>query len=171
MKPKRLSKATIGLGAYIVVSAAFMLQARNWLFKTFGDFVVLTSFKAFFLLLVIITIAYALKIRLSIFKICAISFIFVLGYLLIMWQQHFSEKTHVLTYGLLGCLAAKDLIDTERTPQFKYTALAVIFISFISALDEIFQGILPYRYAELKDFITNIISGSMGMALFSFLPK
>jgi len=83
-----------------------------------------------------------------------------------MWQQFFSEKTHVLTYGLLGYLATNDLVDTRRKPQFKYIAETVIFVSLVSALDEIFQGILPYRFAELKDFITNIISGVFGIGLF-----
>ncbi len=162
---KRLSKITIGFGAYIVVSAAFMLQVRDWLFKVFGDFAVVTCFKSLFILLAILTIVYAFKIRLSIFRLCATASIFVMGYLFSMWQPYFSEKTHVLTYGLLGYLAANDLIDTKRNLQFKYIAGAIIFVSFISASDEIFQGFLPYRVCEMRDFITNIISGVMGITL------
>jgi len=162
---KRLSKITIGFGAYIVISAAFMLQVRNWLFKVFGDFVVVASFRLGFILIFILTLIYAFRIRINLFKICAIVSIFVLGYLFSIWQEYFSEKTHVLTYGLLGYLAANDLIDTKSRLRFKYIAETVIFVSLVSALDEIFQGILPYRFAELKDFITNIISGTMGIAL------
>jgi len=157
---KRLSKITIGLGAYIVVSAAFMLQVRNWLFKVFGDFVVVTSFRLCFILIFLLILKHAFRIRLGLFKILTIASIFVLGYLFSMWQQFFSEKTHILTYGLLGYLATNDLIDTRNNRQFKYIAETVIFVSLVSALDEIFQGILPYRFAELKDFITNIISGT-----------
>ena len=170
-KPKRLSKITIGLGAYIVISAAFMLQVRNWLFKVFGDLVVVTSFKLGFILIFILTLIYAFRIRINLFKICVIVSIFVLGYLFSMWQPYFSEKTHVLTYGLLGYLAANDLIDTKRNLQFKYIAGAIIFVSFISASDEIFQGFLPYRVCEMRDFITNIISGVMGITLLFALRK
>jgi len=163
---KKLSKITIGLGAYIVISAAFMLQVRNWLFKVFGDFVVVTSFRLGFISIFILTLIYAFRIRINLFKICAIVSIFVLGYLFSMWQQYFSEKTHVLTYGLLGYLATNDLVDTKSRLRFKYIALSIIFVSFISAADEIFQAFLPYRFCELKDFITNIISGALGTALF-----
>jgi VanZ family protein len=162
---KRLSKITIGLGAYIVISAAFMLQVRDWLFKVFGDLVIVTSFRLCFILIFLLMLIYAFRIRLGLFKICAIASIFVLGYLFSMWQQFFSEKTHVLTYGLLGYLASKDLVDTRSNSQLKNITLVAIYVSFISALDEIFQGILPYRFAEFKDFITNIISGVMGIAL------
>ena len=168
---KKLSKITIGFGAYIVISAAFMLQVRNWLFKVFGDLVVVTSFRLCFILIFLFTLIYAFRIRLGLFKICAIVSIFVLGYLFAMWQPFFSEKTHVLTYGLLGYLATNDLADARSNPQFKYIAEAVIFVSLVSALDEIFQGILPYRFAELKDFITNIISGVMGITLLFALQK
>lgn len=168
---KKLSKITIGFGAYIVISAAFMLQVRNWLFKVFGDFAVVTCFKSLFILLTTLTIVYAFKIRLSIFRLCATASIFVLGYLFSMWQPYFSEKTHVLTYGLLGYLAANDLIDAKRSLQFKYIAGAIIFVSFISASDEIFQRFLPYRFGEIRDFITNIISGALGITLFSASRK
>lgn len=168
---KRLSKITIGLGAYIVISAAFMLQVRDWLFKVFGDLVVVTSFRLCFIFIFLFTLIYAFGIRLDLFKICATSSIFILGYLFSMWQPYFSEKTHVLTYGLLGYLAANDLIDNKSELQFKYIIGAIILVSLVSALDEIFQGILPYRFAELKDFITNIISGVMGIALLFALRK
>ena len=171
MRLKRLSKITIGLGAYIVISAAFMLQVNNWLFKVFGDLVVVTSFRLCFILIFLLTLIYAFRIRLGLFKIRAIVSIFVLGYLFSMWQPYFSEKTHVLTYGLLGYLAANDLIDTKRNLQFKYIAGAIIFVSFISASDEIFQGFLPYRVCEMRDFITNIISGTLGTALLFALRK
>lgn len=168
---ERLSKITIGFGAYIVISAAFMLQARNWLFKVFGDLVVVTSFRLCFILIFLFTLIYASRICLGLFKVCATASIFILGYFFAMCQPFFSEKTHVLTYGLLGYLATKDLADPRSNPQFKYIAQAVIFVSLVSALDEIFQGILPYRYAELKDFITNIMSGVLGIALLFVLQN
>ncbi|MDI6605762.1 MAG: VanZ family protein [Candidatus Omnitrophota bacterium] len=165
-KSKRLSKVTVALGVYIVISAAFMLQVRNFLFKALGDSVVVTGFKIFFILISILIIASALRRRLNLFKICVISAVFILGYLFALWQPFFSEKTHVLTYGLLGYLAAGDLAGSKRSWQFKNLILALLFVSLISALDEIFQGILSYRFCEARDFLTNIISGALGMNLF-----
>ena len=96
----KLSKVTLGLGAYILISASFMLQVRNLLFATLGDFAVITSFRLFFISIFIFTVLFAFKIRLNLFKVGAIFCLFVLGYLLSMWQPYFSEKTHVFTYGL-----------------------------------------------------------------------
>lgn len=168
---KKLSKTTLILGAYIVVSASFMLQVRNWLFRVLGDFVMLNCLRASFTLIFILTIIYAAKIHLSLFRFCLISFIFILGYLFSRWQPYFSEKTHVLTYGLLGYLAVRDLTDTKTKLRFENIALAVLFVSLISALDETFQCILPYRVAEARDFITNIISAILGISLFSTLKS
>ena len=168
-KSGRLSKITIGLGAYIVVSAAFMLQVRNFLFKAFGGFIVVTAFKLIFVSIFILTIAYVFRKGLNLQKICAISAVFSLGYLFAMWQPFFSEKTHVLTYGLLGYLTANDLLDGGRSRRLKNLVSALLFVSLISALDEIFQGILPYRFCEVRDFLTNIISGILGISLFFVL--
>jgi len=161
----RLSKATIGFGAYIVISAAFMLQVRNWLFGVFGAFLVVNCFRSFFILVAVSTTLSAYRRRLGLFKVCAAFSIFVLAYLFAMWQPYFTEKTHVLTYGLLGYLAAGDLVSARRKRQLKNIILAAAFVSLTSALDEIFQRILPYRVGEVRDFITNIISGSFGIGL------
>lgn len=142
-----------------------MLQVRNFLFKVFGDFIVVTAFKLIFISIFILTIVYVFRKGLNLHKICAISAVFSLGYLFAMRQPFFSEKAHVLTYGLLGYLAANDLIDSKRSLRLKDLVLAALFVSLISALDEIFQGVLPYRFCEARDFITNIISGALGITL------
>jgi VanZ family protein len=162
---QKLSKSTIGFGAYVVVSAAFMLQLRNWLIRAFGDPAVMACFRLFFILIFILVVLFVSRRYLSLFKTCVVSVVFILGYLLAMWQPYFSEKTHVLTYGLLGCLAAKDLIDPKRIFKYKNIMITVCFVALISALDEIFQGFLPYRFCDTRDFITNIISGALGISL------
>lgn len=142
-----------------------MLQVRNWLFSVLGSSVVVNCFRLSFVLIFVSTIIYALKVHLGIFKVLITFFIFVLGCLLAMWQPYFAEKTHVLTYGLLGYLSAKDLTQSKRTPALKSIILALSFVSLISASDEIFQRFLPYRVGEIRDFMTNVISGSLGIAL------
>jgi VanZ family protein len=162
---KRLSKVTIGFAAYIVVSAAFMLQVRNWLMSAFADPLVMASFKVFFALIFVLMLVFVSRKRLSLIRVCVVCIVFILGYLFAMWQPYFAEKTHVLTYGLLGYLAAKDLVDPQRILEYKNIALAVCFVALISALDEIFQGFLPYRVCDTRDFITNIISAALGISL------
>ncbi|MBN1912833.1 MAG: VanZ family protein [Candidatus Omnitrophica bacterium] len=170
-KNQGLSALTVGLGLYIIISAAFMLAVRNWLFKVFGDFWVNFSFKASFVFLTSGVMTYAFRIRLGIFRGCLALCIFVLAFLFSMWQPYFSEKTHVLNYGLLGYLSAKDLVTRKTNPALKSVSLSLLFISLISASDEIFQGFLPYRVAELRDFITNIISGFFGASLLFAMNK
>jgi hypothetical protein len=171
MEFKRLSRITVAVAIYIVISAAFMLQVRNWLFKFFGDFIMVNSFRLFFILIGLLAIRYAVRVRLSLFKIYTTAILFILAYLFALQQPYFSERTHVLTYGLLGYLTANDLIGKIRNWRFKNVILSLSFVSLISGLDEIFQGILPYRVCELRDFITNIISATLGIVLLFLLGK
>ena len=170
-KSKGLSKITLGLGIYIVISAAFMRQVWDWLSSIFGDFLMMHAFVLCFILISVFTIIYAFKIHLGLFKICAVVLLFVLAYLFARWQPYFSEKTHVLTYGLLGFLATSDLFDSKKSLLSKEMGQALFFISVISALDELFQGLLPYRVGELRDYITNVIGGIFGMGLLLVLKK
>lgn len=167
----KLSKVTIGLGIYIVISAAFMLQFRNWLFRACGDFIVINCFRLCFISAGVFTLLYAFKMRLNLFRTIAIIALFILAYFFSMWQFYFSEKTHVLSYGLLGYCAVNDSIKTKRKIALRNVIFALSFVSLISALDEVFQGILPYRFAEMKDFVTNIISSALGISLFFVLKN
>lgn len=164
----RLSKLTIGLGIYIVLSAAFMLQVRTRLVAVFGQQVLTAGFKILFILVGII---FSLtKCRLNSWKFIITLVIFILAYLFAAGQPYFSEKTHVLTYGLLGYLTAGDLSQNTKN-NFRGIFLPLLFISFISGLDETFQYFLPYRVGEIRDFLTNIVSGSFGLAILLLKEK
>lgn len=175
---KYFSKLTIGLAAYIVISAAFMLQIRNFLVKTFGGEVVKLAFIFLFFLTVLLYILYLLRMKRSVSRIIYSIFIFALAYLLILRQPYFTEKIHVLEYGILGYLAFRDLsilrqgswltlIFVKRSKKnkkiFKNILLAIFFISLIGILDETFQGFLPYRVGEIRDVVTNVVSGLLGI--------
>ncbi len=167
----RLSKPTLGLAAFIVISAAFMLQIRSWLIKSLGEPFIFGCLALGFILAILVTLFYIIKIRLNPIRVYIVFFIFIFSWLFAMWQPYLSEKTHVLTYGLLGFLASRDLIAGGKARGLKDVILAVSFIAFISASDEIFQAFLPYRFGEIRDFITNIDSGLFGLALSSVLKK
>ncbi len=168
-KTGKLSGVTVGFGIYIVASAAFMLQVRNWLFKSLGNAVMLNSVKLCFALAFVLSAIYAFKTGVGLFRVCILSLVFILGYLFSAWQPYFSEQTHVLTYGLLGYMAAGDLIKGMKNATFKNTGQTVCFVSCISASDEIFQAFLPYRVGDIRDVITNVISATLGIVLLLLL--
>jgi VanZ family protein len=83
------------------------------------------------------------------------------------WQQpYFVEKMHVLEYGLLGWLAARDLRRNPRSNIVLTILFSILFVLLIGSLDEGFQRLLPYRVGEIRDVITNVVSGSFGVILF-----
>lgn len=174
---KYFSKLTIGLAAYIVISASFMLQIRNFLVKTLGGESVKLVFIFLFFLIALFYISYIYR-KTHIFGVLFSIFIFVLAYFLILNQPYFAEKIHVLEYGILGYLALRDLSILRQSSGlplnevewskknkkiFKNILLAISFISVIGILDETFQGFLPYRVGEIRDVVTNVVSGLLGI--------
>lgn len=161
----KLSKTTLFLGVCIVISAAFMLQVSSWLSGVFGNTAVTNSFRRCIVLIFILTAWRAFKIGTSPIRFCAIILVFIMAYLFAARQPYFAERMHVLTYGLLAYLASKDLIDGKEA-LVKDIILTVSFVALVSAIDETFQYFLPYRVGELRDAVTNIVSGVFGMGLF-----
>ena len=170
-KDARLSIITIAWGVFLVVSASFMLQVNEWLTARVGDPLLARLFWIVAIVLIVALVLRAITVRLGLVQTLTVVLIFALGYLVGTWQQHFAEKTHILTYGILGFLAARDLIGDKKTER-PFAVLAVLaFVIFISAADEAFQYILPYRFGEIGDFLTNVVSGALGMGLFVTLRK
>ena len=167
----RLSRLTVGFGVYIVVSAAFMLQVNLWLTGMVGNPFLFRSFWAASLIALIAAVMRAFRARLGAPRILAVVLVFALAYLLGTKQAYFEEKTHILMYGLLGFLAARDLIGAGIGAAVKALAAAAAFVILISTLDEGFQLILPYRFGEWNDFITNILGGLLGISLFLALKR
>lgn len=159
---KRFSGITIGLGIYIVISASFMLQVRSFLIETFGDAAVKRAFFLLFFLVAALYVVYIIYKRLPLYSIALSLFIFALAYLLILWQPFFSEKLHVLEYGILGYLALRDLSKRDKK-ALRNIIYAVGFVLLVTSLDEGFQYFLPYRVGEMRDVVTNIISGFLGI--------
>jgi VanZ family protein len=170
-KGARFSNATIGWGIYLIVSASYVLQLNTWLTGKLGKPFVMGFFWSISIFISIMAIAYALKARLGALKTSSAILVFVLGCLLSTRQQYFSEKAHILLYGLLGCLAARDMIGAESAPKTGSMVLALSFVALIGVADELFQWVLPYRFCETKDIITNILSGALGIGLFIALRK
>ncbi len=160
---KGLSKLTVGFGAYIVLSAVFMLQVRTGLSRVIGDVVLFRLLQLSFLILVVFTLYYAYQKNLRHSHILAAVGIFFLAWVLAVNQPFFTEQTHVFTYGVLGVLAASDL-GRAKAGIARRVGGSVLFVSLVSSADELVQGILPYRFGDMRDVVTNILSGALGVA-------
>jgi len=102
---------------------------------------------------------FSIKRLVLICALCAWGFIFA-------WRQpYFSEKAHVLEFGLIGWLAIRDLAKTGKY-LLKDILFASIFAAIIGYLGEGIQKFLPWRVFEIRDIITNVLSGILGVILF-----
>jgi hypothetical protein len=160
----KLSKLTIGFGIYLIVSASYMTQVWDFTNKIFGqDAVKIICFNLFFAS-IIAYFVFLYKSNAGLFKSLAGFLILLLTFYFAWLQSLYGEKMHVLEYGLLGFLAAKDLFKSRFA--LKALLYSLLFVILISSFDEIFQKLLPYRFGEIKDAVVNIISGIFGIILF-----
>jgi len=160
----KLSRFTILYGCYIILSAAFMQQLRSALIDSVGEEVVRIAFKVFCAFLFLAVITWSLRKHLSFVRTGILLLLFALAFFLMSRQPYFSEKTHVITYGFLGFLACRDYLKSSTK---KWTAFFVLclFVTTISAADELFQRFLPYRVGDLRDVLTNVLAGFLGILI------
>lgn len=81
------------------------------------------------------------------------------------WQLKIpEEKIHILEFAVLGWLASRDLVKPGR--KIKGIIFALAFTFTVGILDEVFQGILPYRYFQWCDIGFNWVGGLWGVGLY-----
>ncbi|MGH7198184.1 MAG: VanZ family protein [Candidatus Omnitrophota bacterium] len=160
---RKLSKLTVGFGTYIVLSAFFMLQVRTELARVLGDEALFKLLQVFFLALVAFTLYYAYQKNLMHSHILAVIFVYFAAWTLAVNQPFFTEQTHVFTYGFLGYLAVRDLARA-KVGALRRVVESLFFVTLVSLADELVQGILPYRFGDIRDVVTNILSGALGVA-------
>ncbi len=159
------SKITVFIGLFIIVSALFMRQLMEFFKAYFGEraFVVLIG-----LILIIAGLAfliYIFKSNPGPFKSSAILVLLIVG-IALAWQMKLpQEKIHILEYGLLGWFAGRDLIVKNKKGT-KGITFAWLFVIVIGLLDEVFQGILPYRFWDTRDILFNSLGGVWGIGLY-----
>lgn len=159
-----LSKVTIGLGVFIIISASFMNQVWVFLEGAWGRDNVVIACTSLFAIFAIFVLANAIKSRRGFLTILLNLVILALVFVFAWQQPLFDERMHVLEYGFLGWLACHDLNKYRRSVG--RILLAFLFVFLIGTLDEAFQLFLPYRTGDIKDVIVNAISGVFGIALF-----
>lgn len=156
----KLSKLTVFLAIFIVISASFMRQVLDFLNYLLGRNTVIISFA-------IIQIAgggfflyFLINKKLGWLKLMVIFIVLSLGMLLVWKIKIFAERIHILEYGVLGYLAAKDL----KVAQYKFNIFVAFFFTLlVGVIDELFQKILPYRYFDFRDIVFNSLGGAWGV--------
>jgi hypothetical protein len=156
------SKGTLAYAFFIVASASFMQQVREALDRAFGAAAVNGAFRAAWIALAVAVTAAALKRPPRLALSAATAGLFILASLLIAAQPFFSERTHVVTYGILGFAAFRDV---RRFGTLAGIGAAAGLVLAAGLADEAFQGLLPYRNGDLRDVLTNFLGGFLGVLL------
>ena len=161
----RLSKFTLFLSIYVILSSYFMQQVWTTWKAVFG----INLLTLFFILLCLVAASAILykniNSEFNIKRIVLICAICIWGFIFAWRQPYFSEKAHVLEFALLGWLAMRDLTK-EGKHLLKDALIAFIFAAIIGYLTEGFQKFLPWRVYDVRDIITNVLGGMLGVILF-----
>ena len=162
----RPSNLTIIVGAHIGISAYFMQQAWVAARKIFGINNLLLSIAVIAVLILCLIVIRSLKKRAKPINIISIFIVYALAVVFAWKQPYVTEKTHILEYGILGWLAMRDYSKGGGI-RLKGMAYALVFILIVGCLDEGFQKIIPRGVGEIRDVVTNVISGIFGMILYA----
>lgn len=162
---KLFSKLAWAYGTYIVISASFTLQILNFLNGSLGENNVRMFFYLICILILILIIFYIFKSKPDLKQILILIFTICFAASQIFFQTIFAEKTHVITYGLLGYLATGDA--AKKSKVFKSAMItSFCFIMLVNILDEAFQGLLSYRVGSLNDIFLNALGGLTGILFY-----
>lgn len=162
----KLSRLTLSVGLYVIASAYFMQQVWAFARKTFGVKALVLSFVIFSILIFLLIIRRSLKLGSGPARIASVAVFSILAFFFAWKQPYVTEKTHIIEYGFLGWMALRDL-SKGGPVRLKGVLYAFIFVLIIGSLDEGFQKMLPWRVFEVRDMITNFISGVFGIVIYA----
>ncbi len=163
----RISKLTIFIALFIVISAAFMRQLMDFTKLYTGEkgFIILIGLLS--LIAGLSFLIWTLKAKPGLIRILGVAIVLTIG-LLFAWQiKIVAERIHILEYGVLGWFVSRDLIAKNRgVKKFKGIIYASLFAAVAGVIDEAFQAVLPYRYWDLRDILFNSLGGIWGISLY-----
>ena len=159
-----ISRLTIFLSLFIVISASFMRQAMDICKVYIGKkgFAILVGvaliLAAVFFLNFLIRKKMKLKRKLLVFLLLA-------GGLILSWQIKLpQERIHILEYAVLGWFFSRDLRVVDKNKRnFIFVCLFCVVVGIV---DELFQAILPYRVFDTRDILFNGLGGVFGGLLY-----
>ena len=138
-----------------------------WAFakRTFGKDLLPLFFIALSLGIAYLVLRNASRSKSGIYKLFLNGALCILGFIFAWGQPYVTEKVHILEYGLLAWLAMRDFWRQDRN-VLKTSLYAFILVLITSCLDEGFQKLQPWRVFEVRDIITNLVSGILGISVF-----
>ncbi|MCQ9208105.1 MAG: VanZ family protein [Omnitrophica bacterium] len=160
----KISKTTIGIGLFIIVSASFSRQILALVQLRIGERGVITLLGLVLVISGLAFLIFAIRNKPGAKRILMLIAILTSG-LYFSWQIKIPvERIHLLEYALLGWFAARDLIKTNQ--KAKGAILACTLGIAVGIVDELFQAVLPYRVFELRDIVFNGLGTAWGIALY-----
>lgn len=160
----KLSKITIALGLYIIISASFAKQAWDFFSSCFGQKNIQTTLILLSFFAAASLAFYIFKSGRGFLKVFGSMVVLCFAFIFMLRLKIFVEKIHVFEYGFLGWITLKDLSCKRKSLMNVFSAF--LFVLAVGVIDEGFQKLLPYRVGEPRDIITNIVSGIFGIAIF-----
>ena len=155
---RSITKLTWLLAIFIVVSASFMRQLLNVTIIFVPKSLITIGIWSLLLIIPIVFLFLLCKKSknsrgILIPTVCALSAVS-----LAMTMNLPEERVHIIKFGLLGFLSAKDFKNANHF-VLKHSA---IFCFLVGAVDELFQSILPYRVGDIRDVLFDTVSGILG---------
>jgi hypothetical protein len=161
----RLSKPTLFLASYIIGSAIFANQVWDFLAKAMGQQNIRITVSALFIASALFVLILEIRSGFKRWKVI-FSLAVVTVAILFAWNlPFFVERIHVMQYGLMGWLVARDLGKNDKSLARLFFR-AILIVLLIASLDEILQKFLPYRVGDIRDVITDAVGGIFGIVLF-----
>jgi hypothetical protein len=74
------------------------------------------------------------------------------------------EKIHFIEYGFLGILLMSAISIRIRNPSAYLLSVLVVYLAGLG--DEAIQGLISNRVGEIRDSLTNLFSGGLGLSLY-----
>jgi len=160
----RLSKVTIAIALFIIISASFMRQLLGLIQLRLGEEGIAILLGLILVISGLAFLIFAIRNRPGFKKTLALILTLTAG-LSLAWQIEIAvEKIHLLEYAVLGWFAVRDLIKPNQ--KAKAVILACAFGIAVGIVDELFQAVLPYRVFELRDIVFNGLGAAWGIALY-----
>lgn len=150
------------LAAAIVLAASFMRQANSLVKAILPSWLIALLVWSGFVCSLVLVLR-MLRQRRPVSTYLRIGLIFVAGLALGMTMEVTEERVHILEYGLMGFLAARDM---RRHEPARLARNAMILCALLGIADELFQAILPYRVGDLRDVFFDLLSSLLGIALY-----
>ncbi len=160
----KFSKITLLFALFIIVSVTFMRQLVELAQRHIGWSGVKIILAGIMIASSALFLIWVIKKGVHPVRTPAIILVLLTG-LVLAWQTKYPvEKIHILEYGALGLLAARDLMKIKgNSPAI---ILACIFCLLIGFVDELVQAILPYRVYDVRDIAFNSLGSVWGIILY-----